>query len=116
MSATTRESLAAALSTIDGVQGYKSRPDTLNAAGGDAWPLVGELNRPPEAPAVWQTVWRIAVTLSPDLGVATDQFDTIVPAVCDALVSELYIDSARPLTIPTEAGSLYGIEFLGRSE
>jgi hypothetical protein len=65
---------------------------------------------------VFETTWRVAIVLSGDVGTATDQFDSLIPQVCDALQAELFVDSARPLTIPTEAGSLYGVEIIGRSE
>lgn len=112
MSATTRASIAAAVSTVDGLTGYADRP--VPPSPGDAWPLVAELNRGPGS--VFETTWRVAVVLSGDVGTATDQFDTLIPQLCQALQSELYVDQARPLTIPTEAGSLYGVEIIGRSE
>jgi hypothetical protein len=112
MSATTRQSIADVMSTIDGVQGFPKRPDTVNV--GDSWPLVREMNRGPGT--VFETVWAVAVVLGGDAGTATDLFDQIVPAATQALQSELYVDQARPLTIPTEAGTLYGVEIIGRSE
>lgn len=112
MSATTRQTIAAAVSTVDGLHGHENRPTA--PAAGDAWALVAELNRGPAK--VFETTWRVAIVLSGDVGTATDQFDTLIPQVCDALSAELYVDSARPLTIPTEAGSLYGVEIIGRSE
>ena len=111
---TTRQSIAAAISTVDGITGYTERPTAPQA--GDAWPLVRELTRPPEAPSVWQTTWAIAVCIGADVGTATDQFDELIPRVVDALVAEVYVDAARPLTIQTEAGPLYGVEITARSE
>lgn len=112
MSTTTRQSIADAISTVDGLQGFPERP-TIPAPG-NAWPLVAEMNRGPAI--AFETTWRVAIVLSPDVGTATDQFDTLIPQACQALQSELYVDSARPLTIPTEAGNLYGVELIGRSE
>lgn len=112
MSTTTRQTLAAAVSTVDGLQGYDERPTSPQA--GDSWPLVAEINRGPGDTFEW--TWRIAIVLGGDVGTATDMFDTVVPAVVQALKAEIYVDSARPLTIPTEAGSLYGVEIIGRSE
>ena len=83
-------------------------------------PLVAADNEPVQrlgaAAAVFQTTWRVAVCLASDVGTATDQFDTLLPQLCDALQAEIFVDSARPLTIPTEAGTLYGLELIGRSE
>ena len=115
MSATTRQTIAAAASTVDGIQCHEERPTSPQA--GDAWPLVAGIERGEgAAAAVFQTTWRVAVVLAGDVGTATDQFDTLLPQLCDALQAEIFVDSARPLTIPTEAGTLYGLELLGRSE
>ena len=115
MSATTRASIAAAVSTVDGLQGHPSRPNAPQA--GDSWPLVAEISRGEgAAAAVFQTTWRVAVVLGPDVGTATDQFDAVLKNLCEALQAELFVDAARPLTIPTEAGTLYGLEIIGRSE
>ena len=115
MSTTTRQTIAAALSEVDGVQGYDERPTSPTA--GDAWPLVRELTRGEgAAAAVFQTTWSVAVVLGGDVGTATDQFDTLLPLLVDALQSLLFVDQARPLSIPTEAGQMYGLEIIGRSE
>lgn len=113
MTATTRASIAAALSTVDDVQGYTERPTSPQA--GDSWPLVSGIARA-EGTHVFEWTWRIPVVLAGDVGKATDMFDELLPKVVDALQALVFVDSARPLTIPTEAGSLYGVEFIGRSE
>lgn len=112
MSATTRQSIADALSVLENVNGYPKKPDVVTI--GDAWPLVDSLERGPGQ--AFQTRWRIALVLGADVETATDQLDELVPAVCEALVAEVYVDSARPLSIPVEAGSLYGCEIIARSE
>jgi hypothetical protein len=112
MSATTRQSIADAVSTVEGLKGYADRPTIVTP--GDAWALVAEINRGPAS--TFETTWRVAIVLSGDVGTATDQFDSLIPQVCQALQAELFVDSAKPLTIPTEAGSFYGVELIGRSE
>jgi hypothetical protein len=109
---TTRANIAAALSLVAGVTGYAKKPKVTKA--GDAWPLINELTRGPGAS--FQTTWRIAVTIGADEGTAIDQFDTLVPEVTQALQAVAYVDSARPITVPTEAGDLYGVEIIARSE
>ncbi|MEV6287402.1 hypothetical protein [Kribbella sp. NPDC051770] len=110
---TTRETLAAALSTVEGIKGYEKRPKALRA--GDSWSLVDVVARGPGQ--AWQTTWRIALVIGPDEATAVDQLDKFVPLVVDALVELVYVDSARPLLIPVEQGNnLYGIEFVARSE
>lgn len=115
MSATTRQSLADAISAVDGLEGHKTRPTPPQA--GDAWPLNRGMTRGEgPAAAAFETTWSVAIVLGPDEGAAIDQFDELVPKVIDALQAEVFVDSARPLTIPTEAGPLYGVEIIGRSE
>lgn len=115
MSTTTRQSIAEAVSTVDGLQGYPERPTSPTT--GDAWPLVRGIARGEgAAAAVFETTWAVAIVLAGDVGTATDMFDEVLPQVVQALQSEVFVDSGRPLTIPTEAGSLYGLEIIGRSE
>jgi hypothetical protein len=109
---TTRASIAAALSAVEGVTGYAKKPKVTRA--GDAWPLINQLTRGPGS--AFETTWRIAVTIGADEATATDQFDTLVPAVTQALQEVAFVDLARPITIPTEAGDLYGVEIIARSE
>jgi hypothetical protein len=109
---TTRQTIADALSLVAGITGYPARPKVTKP--GDAWPLVDQLDRGPGAS--FQTTWRIAVALGKDVGTATDQLDALIPAVTQALQEVVYVDLARPLLIPTEAGDLYGAEIIARSE
>lgn len=119
---TSRTSIADALSAMtpiaappsDPVQvhGYAKKPTTVEV--GDAWPLVDELIRGPGH--AFQTRWRIAVVLGRDAETAADMLDTLIPVACDALIEVVYVDSARPLLIPTEAGNLFGVEIIARSE
>lgn len=119
---TTRGTIADALSAMPAVEDPQGKPVSIHGypkrpgapAVGDSWPLVDELIRGPGQ--AFQTRWRIAVVLGGDVETATDMFDAFVPAACDALVEVVYVDSARPLLIPTEAGSLFGVELIARSE
>jgi hypothetical protein len=109
---TTRASIADHLSMVPGVRGYKERPKVLKV--GDAWPLVDELTK--VEGVAWQTTWRIGVVVGTDVGTATDKFDTLIPAIADALQPVVFVDSATPLRIPIEGGELYGAELIARSE
>lgn len=109
---TSRQSIADALSTVDGITGYPAKPKATKV--GDAWPLVNQLTRGPGN--AFETEWRIAVTIGTDLGTATDKFDELIPVVTQALQQVAFVDLARPLIIPTEAGDLYGVEIIARSE
>lgn len=109
---TSRQSIADALSTVAGVTGYAKRPKATKP--GDAWALVNQLTRGPGAS--FQTEWRIAITIADDPITAADKFDSLIPEVTQALQAVAYVDSARPIAVPTEAGDLYGAEILARSE
>lgn len=111
---TTRASIADHLSMAPGVRGYVEKPKAVKV--GDSWPLVAEIGRAPEALAVFQTTWRIAVVLGSDVGTATDKFDTLIPAIADALSPVVFVDSATPLRIPIEGGEMFGAEIIARSE
>lgn len=112
MTHTDRASIAAALSTVEGLEGHAKRPDVLGA--GVAYPLVDTLLRGPGS--AFQTRWRVLVILGGDEFDAMDQLDALVPAVCDAVSEVLYVDSVRPIAVPTEAGDLFAAEFIARSE
>lgn len=109
---TTRQSIADALSTVDGVTGYPAKPKAVKP--GDAWPLLDQLTH--VVAGAFQTTWRVAVVLGKDIATATDQMDTLVPAVAYALQPVAFVDLARPLLIPTEAGDMFGAEIIARSE
>lgn len=109
---TNRASIAEALSTVEGITGYEKRPKVVKP--GDAWAQLNQLTRGPGS--VFETEWRIAVVIGADVGTATDNFDSLIPAVTQALAPVAYVDSARPIAIPIEGGDLYGAEILARSE
>lgn len=109
---TTRQAIAEALSTVDGVTGYAKRPTVLGE--GVAWPLVQRLDRGPGQ--AFQTTWRVIVLLSGDELTAYDQLDEFAVTVPDALRAVLYVDSITPYAITTDAGDLFGFELTARSE
>ncbi|HET6742391.1 MAG TPA: hypothetical protein VFH76_25780 [Kribbella sp.] len=112
MTATNRQSIAAALSTLDGIEGYPKRPDVLGE--GVAWPLIRAVNRGPGQ--AFQTTWRVIVLLSSDEDTAYDQLDGFLVTVPDALQAVLYVDTITPTAITTDAGDLFGFELIARSE
>jgi hypothetical protein len=109
---TNRQSIAEALSAVEGVRGHAKRPTTLQT--GDAWPLIDDLTRGPGA--VFQTRWRICVLLGGDESSAADRLETLVPEITQALHAVAYVDSARPIALPTEAGEIPACEIIARSE
>lgn len=112
MTATTRQTIADALSTLDGLTGYAKRPEVLGE--GVGWSLVQSLNRGPGQ--AFQTTWRVIVLLSGDEETAIDQLDAIAETVPAALVELLYVDSITPYVVKTDAGDLFGFQLIARSE
>lgn len=109
---TTRETIAEALSLVDGITGYAKRPDVLTE--GVGWALVQQLTRGPGQ--AWQTTWRVIVLLSGDELTASDQLDEFAVTVPIALQAVLYVDSITPYAVKTDAGDLFGFQLIARSE
>lgn len=112
MIATMRADLAAALDTVPGIQGSEYRPAAIKT--GDAWPLLSQLERG-EGLAFTGT-WRVLVVLSSDERTASDQTDTLVPALVDALEPVAFVDSITPVQIQTSGGELFALQIILRSE
>lgn len=109
---TNRQSIADALSTVDGVTGYVEMPTLVGV--GDAWPDVVGLDRGPGQ--AFQTTWRVTVVLSQDSLEARDQMTDMVPAIAEGVAAVLFVDAANPTRIPVNDGVLYGAELIARSE
>lgn len=111
---TTREDIAAALSTIAGIKGYARRPKAL--APGTAYPLIGALIRGRGLSFGYS--WRIVLILGGDERKADEMLEAQLPEIAVALqeADVLYVDSAVPFIVPTEAGDIYAAEITGRSD
>lgn len=108
-----RTDLAAILSGVEGLKGFRYRPTSLNA--GDAWPLIESLDSP-EAGA-FQVTWRVVVILPADERAASDWFDTRWESVADALLDEFgVVDRIQPAAVDTEAGAVSALLFTVRKE
>lgn len=112
MFGSTRDELAAALSTAAGIKGYPRRPDPLRA--GDAWPILQRVDR--AQGWAWSATWRILVVLGPSEQDAVDQLDTVLPDLLAALQPAAHVDSAQPVTLTTDAGAMMALELTARSE
>lgn len=108
----TRQTIADALSSVDGVTGYISRPTVWSS--GDALVLVQRIDH--ILGVAYQATWRIVLMLSGDEGVAIDQLDALFPAVCEALNPVAFVDSATPELVNTDAGPMTGVVIIARSE
>lgn len=112
MTPTNRQTIADALSTVDGLTGYAKRPEVLTE--GVGWALVQSLNRGPGQ--AFLTTWRVIVLLSGDEETAIDQLDAFAVIVPEALQAVLYVDSITPYAMTTEAGEFFGFQLIARSE
>lgn len=108
----TRESLAAALSTVPGLKGYADRPSSPRP--GDCWPLIGGFI--PGRGRTVATQWRLIVFLGGDERKAEALFTELFWPVSDALRSQAVVDSAEAFIYPTEAGQAFAAEFIARSD
>lgn len=108
----TRESIAAAMSTVPKLKGHERRPTAPSI--GDAWSLIGGF-----IPGRGRTVavqWRVIVFLGQDERKAEDLFTDLFWPVADAVRSIAVVDSASAFIYPTEAGQAFAAEFILRSE
>lgn len=107
-----RAAIAAKLSTVAGVTGYEERPTTIKA--GAAWPLLDLLDRGPGD--AFAGDWRVILALGGDERTATAKLDELLRPVTRALDPVAFVRSARPVTISTSAGDMFGCEIQVRSE
>lgn len=110
--ATERAAIAAALSTVTGVNGYPHRPTTPRP--GDAWPTLPTLDR--QADLIWRRTWTVIVLLPQDERGASTWLDQHFDALVAALqAGPIYPETAEPALINTGAGDMYALEITGRS-
>lgn len=107
-----RDAFAAALTAVDGVKGYSYRPAAPRA--GDAWPLVGALDRADGLSFV--VSWRVLVFLPQDERAASVWMDNHVDALVDALEPLAFVDRIEPVSIGPEAAPQYALQITMRSE
>lgn len=109
----TKQAIAAAVSAVDGVQGYSSRPGVLRP--GDAFVRWGGWQRA-EGTAFYAT-FRVVVVL--DQGSETTA-DESAYALADTLEAALrpvmFVDAIEPTILPTEAGDMFSLTITGRTE
>jgi hypothetical protein len=107
-----RQAIATALSTVDGVTGYVSRPKITKT--GDAWPLLGPLDR--AGGHSFTATWRVFVVLPQDELLASEWLDSHVDVLADALLPVGFVDQFLPVAVTTEAGDQLAIQITMRSE
>lgn len=110
--AATRQAIADALSTVAGIHGYPSKPDSVSE--GDGWPQWR--GQTPRA-GTFEVTWAVLIVL-PSTWESADAFaDEIAVPLVDALHTRdvMYVDSLAPAKIETEAGDMFGLLLTGRS-
>lgn len=107
-----REELAAVLAGVADVRGYAYRPSTPTI--GDAWPLLGTLDR--AAGTAFVAAWRVRVLLPQDEKAATDWLDAHWPDLFYALERVGSVDRATPIMLPSASGEQYAFEIILRAE
>lgn len=103
---TKRREFASALATVPDVVGYAHRPTT--AAPGDAWPLLGPLDR--AGGTAFNATWRVRVVLPQDEEAASDWLDEHWAPLFYALAPHGYVSRAVPVMLAAAGGELYALE------
>ncbi|MEU8329821.1 hypothetical protein [Micromonospora sp. NPDC048839] len=107
-----RTAIATALTTVDEVTGYASKPKILRP--GDAWPLLGPLDR--AGGMSFTATWRVFLVLPQDEVTASEWLDSHVEPLVDALLPVGFVDQFLPVAVTTEAGDQLAVQITMRSE
>ena len=111
--ADTRAEIAAAVSTVTGLNGFVQRPVSPNA--GDAWPLWRGGER--SDGSVFVNTWAVLLVLPSSETTADEWADLYGVQLADALESVMFVDAIAPATISAgSAGELLALMITGRSE
>ena len=107
-----RAAFAAALTAVDGVNGYAQRPKT--PIPGDAWVLLGALERADGL--VFTVNWRVLVFLPQDEVAASEWIDAHHEDLVDALEPLAFVERLEPVVIPANGVDQYHLQITMRSE
>lgn len=106
-----RQEIADTLSTIDGVKGYKFRPDSPKP--GDGWPRFGGMTREDG----WMVVtWNVMVFLPQNEAKASEWMDNHLEALIEGLLPTGFVESVEPANIAVGEATQYGLLVTFRSE
>lgn len=92
MSLAERTPIAAALSAVDGVQGFAYRPKAARL--GDAWPVWVSCAQ--VTPGIFETSWRVEILVPTDELRREEWIDERLQGLVDSLSEVLYVVSAAP--------------------
>lgn len=107
-----RTAIAQALSGVAGVSGYPVRPVAPNV--GDAWPLLGPLER--AAGTAFEVSWLVRVMVPQDDMGACEWWDAHWPHLFEALEPLGSVDRATPGSIVVSGADQLVFEILFRTE
>lgn len=107
--AAARAEIAAALATLDDMQGFAERPDAI--APGSAWPYWRGWSRP-DGGGLLLSRWEVQICVGATEREATDFVDARMQDVADALRPAGYIESVDTALFQTDAGDLYGVSII----
>lgn len=106
----TRDDIAAAASTVDGV---KVAPYYRQSAKvGDGWVVLQRLDRDDSGLGFMES-WAVMVTLAQDVKTAEKWIETRAAALAAALETELHVMALIPATLTTTKGTVPGLVIEG---
>jgi hypothetical protein len=108
----TRQTLAEALSGVDGVVGYPYRPTTPQI--GDAWPVLGPLERADGF--AFYVSWRVLVFLGSDEVFTAQWIDEHLDGLIEGISPAAYVDGAQSVQLNSASGNAFGFQINVRSE
>lgn len=112
--AQTRQDIADALSTVDGIIGHPAKPSALND--GDAWPQWGG-NQVVSNGGLYENTWTVIVILPQADDITADDFvDSKGYEIAEALSPHLFVETMRPANAGSDASPRYALLLTGRSE
>lgn len=108
----TRDAIASAVSTVEGLTGYRRRPKAPKV--GDAWPLW----RGSERSDGWAFVqtWMVVVVLPGDEATADEWADQYGAPLFEALEPVMFVDKIEPAAIAASSTDMYALQITGRTE
>ncbi|MFI6329859.1 hypothetical protein ACIBBG_16350 [Micromonospora chersina] len=108
----TRQEIADALSTVDGVRGYVKRPKPSKP--GDGWPLLSSLER--AGGLSFTVTWRVLILLPQDEVLASEWVDAHHEDLVDALERVAYVDRLEPVRLEADNSAQYALQITMRGE
>lgn len=115
MNNATRQTLATAVTAVDGVAGHPYRPATVRV--GDAWPQWAGAARADNSIGFEMSYSMVVVAAAQGDFIEADVWiDAHLDALHDALAPVMWIEAFTPVEIPSEGGAMLGLQITGKRE